>query len=145
MITKGNNKHDNKMKKLKLITALLLFSLISQAQIAAKLQGKLKATLQVTTEFADSKFALDEVEKNKESYKWLEGIYQFKEDGTFALTKQNKTIETGRFSADDTRIKLVFDAENLPELNAINPSETSGVISIPFSIGMTKVTILLKK
>lgn len=132
------------MKNKIFITAVLLFSLIINAQIAEKLIGKHTATVQVTTEFTDSQYAIAEVEKNSVNYKWLAGVYHFKKDGTFTFTKQDKTIETGRFSADDTRVKLVFDAENLPELNAINPKITESVILVPFSMGMTKVNLLLR-
>lgn len=134
------------MKKIFLILVISFVALVSNAQIKTKLIGKLNSTLNVTTEFKDNAGAIAEVAKNKETYKWLDGgVFNFAKDGKFTFKTKAGKIEKGRYSADDTRVKLIFDAESLPELNAYSPKLDGEKITLPFGVGMTKVNIELKK
>ena len=134
------------MKKIAILTLALFTSFSISAQVKTKLIGKLKSILNVTTEFTTNKGAVAEVAKNKETYKWLDGgEFNFNKVGTFTFKKKDGKTEKGRFSADDTRVKLIFDAESIPELNAYNPKLEGEKITLPFGIGMTKVNIILTK
>lgn len=127
-------------------TLLLIFSTATKSPIKEALNGSLKSTIEVTTEFSDNAFAIEEVAKNKELFKWMNGgTFTFAKTGTFAFKKKGQKTETGRFSADETRVKLIFDAENLPELNAYNPQVNEKIIVLPFGVGMTKVNLYLHR
>ncbi len=134
------------MKKLLFTVSICTFAAVLQGQIKSKLTGKLNSILNVTTEFTGNAGAIAEVAKNKETYKWLDGgVFDFTKDGKFSFkTKAGKT-EKGRYSAEDTRVKLVFDTNGLPELNAYNPKVEGDKITLPFGVGMTKVNLELKK
>lgn len=125
---------------------LIALQISSGSQIKEALKGTLSSKIEVTTEFTDNAFAVDEVAKNKELFEWMNsGTFTFSEEGTFTYKKKGQKTETGRFSADETRVKLIFDAENLPELNAYNPQVNGHTVILSFGIGMTKVNLHLQR
>lgn len=127
-------------------TLLLVFSTATKTPIKEALIGSLKSKIEVTTEFTDNAFAVEEVAKNKALFEWMDdGTFTFVKTGTFTFKKKGQKTETGRYSADETRVKLLFDAENLPELNAYNPQVNEKTIILPFGVGMTKVNLHLHR
>lgn len=130
----------------------LLFSLLFALQIGAgtpvkeALNGSMKSKIEVTTEFAESAYAVEEVAKNKAFFHWMDGgSFTFAKAGTFTYKKKGQETETGRFAADETRVKLVFDNTKLPELNAYNPQLNKTTVILPFGVGMTKVILYLQR
>lgn len=128
------------------IPLLLVFSTATKSPIKEALIGSLKSKIEVTTEFSDNAFAVEEVAKNKALFEWMNGgTFTFVKTGTFTYKKKGQKTETGRYSADETHVKLIFDAENLPELNAYNPQVNDKTILLPFGVGMTKVNVYLHR
>lgn len=133
---------------MKTLLFALLFTLHlgTGTPIKEALNGTMKSKIEVTTEFTDNAFAVDEVAKNKELFRWMDGgTFTFVKAGTFTFKKKGQKTETGRYTADETRVKLIFDAEQLPELNAYNPQITETTVILPFGVGMTKVNLYLQR
>lgn len=108
--------------------------------------GKLKCKVFVKTEFTTFEEANKQVAENYEKYKWLhESVFNFKKNDLFEVKLKNGQIEKGRYTADDKRVILLFDNQEIEEFNTSTPTIDNNNILLPFGRGMTKVIFELSK
>lgn len=134
------------MKNLFVYCFLCICSLSLSSQVKSKLAGKLKCKVFIKTEFTTFEEANKQVAENYEKYKWLhESVFNFKKNDVFEVKLKNGQIEKGRYTADDTRVILLFDNQEIEEFNTSTPTIDNNNILLPFGRGMTKVIFELGK
>jgi hypothetical protein len=134
------------MKNIILALTFTLFGFTANTQIKNTLIEKFTSKIIVTTEFSDSADANKQVLENTQKYNWLhDGVFKFKKDGLFELKLKNGKTEKGRYTAQDSRVILIFDNEEIEEFNTTKPRIEDNKIILPFGRQMTKVNLELNK
>lgn len=134
------------MKNIILALIFILFGCTANAQITNALTGKFTSKIVVTTAFTDSENANKQVAENIQKYNWLDAsVFNFKKNDMFEVKLKSGKTEKGRYTADESRVILIFDNEEIEEFNTTTPKVDGKKIILPFGRQMTKVNIELIK